>query len=123
MSTAGFSFPPDKRGRFPVADKAARTIDGIVFASAKQARRYAELKLLERAGEIRHLECEYAMDVRIGTSHFCRYTADFRFFDVKLGRLIYEDTKSSGTAKDAAYKLRKKAAELFHGVKITEHIV
>ena len=33
-----------KRGRFPVADKAKRTVDGIVFDSAKEATRYAEFE-------------------------------------------------------------------------------
>lgn len=31
-------------------------IDGITFDSAKEARRYMELKLLERAGEISNLQ-------------------------------------------------------------------
>ena len=34
------------------------TIDGIAFDSKAEARRYAELKLLERAGEIKDLELQ-----------------------------------------------------------------
>jgi hypothetical protein len=37
--------------------------------------------------------------------------------------VIYEEVKSTGSVKDAAYRLRKKAAELYHGVKITEFLI
>lgn len=32
------------------------TVDGIRFASKAEARRYSELRLLEKAGEIKNLE-------------------------------------------------------------------
>ncbi len=39
--------------------KAVRTeVDGIKFASKKEARRYGELLLLQRAGEISNLELQ-----------------------------------------------------------------
>ena len=60
--------------------------------------------------------------VEIGGKHFCTYTADFVYFDVALGREVIEDSKSTGTAKDAAYRLRKKAAQLHHRINIDEVI-
>lgn len=113
------TFTTERKGRFAVAAKVDRTLDGVLFDSKKEATRYAELKLLERAGQIECLEVQPSWNIEIGGKHFCRYTADFSYLDKKRGPVI-EDTKSTGTAKDAAYKLRRKAAELAHGIRVTE---
>lgn len=111
-----------RKSRFQVAPKEARTVDGIIFDSKKEAVRYGELRLLERAGKIKDLMLQQKFPVEIGGKHFCTYTADFVYFDCDLGETTIEDTKSTGTAKDAAYRLRKKAASLAHGIKIEEVI-
>ena len=111
-----------KRGRFPVAPKAERTVNGIVFDSKKEARRYAELLLLQRAGEIADLEPQVACKVAINRQHYCTFTVDFYYVDRRTKKPVYEEVKSSGTATDAAYRLRRKAAELFHGIEVTEII-
>lgn len=106
--------------RFPVVAKELRTMDGHIFASKREMKRYADLKMLERAGEIRDLELQPKFPVEIGGKHFCTYTSDFRYWNVRLGEYVIEDCKSSGTAKDASYRLRKKAAQLAHGITVTE---
>lgn len=108
------------RGRFPVAQKADRTVDGIVFDSKKEATRYSGLRLLERAGVISNIETQKPFKVSIEDRHFCTFTVDFAYIEVDSGAVVYEEVKSTGTKKDAAYRLRRKAAELFHGIKITE---
>jgi hypothetical protein len=110
----------NKRGRFPVAAQADRTVDGKVFASKGEARRYSELLLHVRAGIIQDLECQPEFKVTIAGREYCRYRADFRYVVCQTGETVIEDVKSSGTAKDAAYRLRRKAAELFHGISVTE---
>lgn len=117
----GVAYSLAPRGRFPVAEKAARTVDGIVFDSKKEAARYAELRLLVRAGQISELEAQVPCNVRIAGRHFCTFTCDFVYRE-RDGKLVYEEVKSSGTAKDAAYRLRRKAAELYHGIEVTEII-
>lgn len=107
------------RGRFPVAPREERTIDGKTFASKGEAQRYAELKLMERAKVISRLEIQPSFDVHINGQKLCTYTADFSYLDA-AGDLVIEDKKSSGTAKDPAYRLRKKAAELAHGIRVRE---
>ena len=104
------------KNRFNVAPVAERTMDGIVFASKKEMKRYAELKLLQRAGEVQDLTLQPEFRVSINDQHYCTYTADFAY--TQKGERIVEELKSTGTAKDAAYRLRKKAAELFYGIKI-----
>ena len=107
-----------KRGRYPVAPKDQRTVDGRVFDSKREAARYAVLKQQERAGLISHLELQPVFKVTINGHHFCRYSADFAYF--RNGERVIEDCKSSGTAKDAAYRLHKRAAEMFYSIKIVE---
>lgn len=86
-------------------------VDGITFDSQKEARRYQELKLLEQAGVIRHLELQPkiklevgGIKIRYGTGHQVRYHADFRYFDVGKGRFVVEDTKGYKTRD---YRLKK----------------
>lgn len=105
--------------RFKVAPEADRTLDGKVFASKKEMMRYANLRLMERGGSISQLTLQPEYKVEINGQHFCTYTADFKYFDTLLDKWVIEEVKSTGTAKDAAYRLRKKAAELFHGIKVT----
>jgi hypothetical protein len=109
------------RGRFQVAPKEERTVDGRVFDSKREATRYAELKVLERAGKISHLECQPEFPVTINGHLLCRVHFDFAYFE--NGERIIEDVKSKdgrGTAKDTAYRLRKRAAELFFYIKVRE---
>lgn len=108
------------RGKFPVAPRAARTVDGIVFDSAREARRYAELRLLQEAGAISHLQLQPSFTVNIEGRKLCQYTPDFSYND--NGRLVIEDVKSPGTAREPYYRLRKRAAELQYGIKVTEYI-
>ena len=105
--------------RFKVSPVEERTIGSIVFASKKEMKRYANLLLMERAGAISQLSLQPEFKVEINGQHYCTYTADFKYFDALLDKWVIEEVKSTGTAKDAAYRLRKKAAELYHGVKIT----
>lgn len=111
-----------KPGRFPVADRDARTVEGICFDSAKEAARFAELRLLERAGKITELKHQVVLAVLIGQHPYTRFTVDFTYRELPSYTPVFEEVKSSGSAKDTAYRLRRKAAELFHGIRIVEHV-
>lgn len=103
------------------------TIDGIRFASKKEANRYCELRLLLKAGEISHLEIQprfkllingAALRYESGRPAF--YVADFAYFDPSRERRIVEDVKSEAT-KTPIYKLKKALVEaLYPAVKIVE---
>ena len=102
--------------------------DGIRFASKKEARRYQELKLLEKAGEVHRLECQpvyvlhaYGTGQKIG-----EYRGDFQYCecDQRNGRcwseeLVVEDVKS-GPTKTALYRWKKKHVEAQYGITIRE---
>jgi len=102
--------------------KAVRTeVDGISFASKKEARRYGELKLLERAGEIQSLKlqpryplwCDNKI-LKTVTGREYVYVADFAY--VEKGEMIIEDTKGM---KTELYKLKRAIMEA-NGYKIRE---
>jgi len=59
------------------------TIDGITFDSKREAKRYSELKVLEKAGHITHLELQPEYQITINGAKICKYKADFRYFTVR----------------------------------------
>jgi hypothetical protein len=73
---------------------AVRTeIDGITFASKGEARRYQELKLLERVGQIRDLTRQpwFALQVPPHWKSIGKYVADFSYLEGD--DLVIEDFK------------------------------
>ena len=92
-------------------------IDNIRFASKKEAQRYSELKLLEKAGAICRLELQPSFDVKLNNRHICVYRADFTYWDESKGDLVIEDVKGVRTP---VYKLKKKLVEAQYGIKIQE---
>jgi hypothetical protein len=91
-------------------------VDGIVFDSKKEARRYGELTTLQAAGEISRLMLQPKFDIIVNGVKVTYYKADFAYFN-KDERVI-EDVKG---VKTPVYRLKKKLVEaLYPGVKIEE---
>lgn len=94
-------------------------VDGILFDSIAEAKRYNELKLLELAGQIRDLKLqpkfifEYA-GIRIGS-----YKADFQYLLPHSPVRVIEDVKSP-SSKTQMYRLRKRMMLAFHGIEVRE---
>jgi len=109
--------------KYKVVPQIERTIDGIIFDSKREAARYAQLKLAEKAGFVKDLILQPEYPVQINGKHYCTYTPDFKYTEAETGKVIIEEVKSTGTMKDPAYRLRKKAAELYHGIEITVFIM
>ena len=84
-------------------------IDGIRFPSRAEGNRYAELKLLLRAGVIRELTLQPKFELIAPFTHSgkkykgARYTADFRY--VENDRIVIEEVKGF---RDKSYILRLK---------------
>ena len=93
-----------------------QVVDGVRFASQKEARRYMELKLLQRAGEIADLKLQPRIKCIVAGELVCTYVADF--FYIPRGKLpVYEDVKGVRTPM---YKLKKKLVKACAGVEIFE---
>ena len=94
-------------------------VDGHKFPSKAEARRYNELKLLERAGEICGLELQPKFTFEHGGVRIGSYKADFAYFLAHSPQRIIEDVKSPAS-KTQAYGLRKKMMLAFHGIEVRE---
>lgn len=93
------------------------TIDGIKFHSQKEGRRYADLKLLVRSGDITNLDTQPRFDFEHDDIFIGFYKADFRYYDIKTKAWVIEDVKGM---KTPIYRLKKKMMWAFHGIKILE---
>lgn len=93
-------------------------IDDIVFDSAKEAKRYIELRYLKMAGEITDLELQKEFVLDVNGEKVASYIADFVY--KKYGLVIVEDVKSSHTRKLPVYRLKKKLMKQIHGIEIKE---
>ena len=94
-------------------------VDGITFASRKEASRYQELKMLEKAGEIVGLVRQQRIELIPKTKLYkaVYYVPDFIYFDKRSRKTVYEDCKGYSTE---VYKLKKKLLYWRHGIEITE---
>lgn len=110
-------------------------IDGEIFDSRKEARRWQELRLAERADAIRDLQrqvkyivvpAQREPDQRGPRGGVIKgktierpvyYIADFVYYDVNANEIIVEDTKGMRTPE---YIIKRKLMLLVHGIKIRE---
>ncbi len=91
------------------------TIDNITFDSKLEAKHYSQLKLLERAGEIKDLELQPRYDLIINDVKIGYYKADFRFFDKKEIRQRVVDSKGMDTTVS---KLKRKMVKAIYGIDV-----
>lgn len=133
-----------KSGNKLHAEKAV--VDNIIFDSKREAKRYCELKLLLKAGEISHLELQkefillppqydkptgfYQKGEKKGQpkqgkllERGVSYFADFCYIDTKTNDYIVEDTKGyrdPSSSEYAKFVLKRKMLLYFYGIKIRE---
>lgn len=91
-------------------------VDGISFPSKREAARWQQLLMLERAGVIDHLERQVRYKLEVNGQLICVYVADFRYLDEER-RVIVEDVKGM---KTDVYRLKKKLVKACLGIDITE---
>ena len=72
-------------------------IDGIRFASKLEARRYGELKLLERARKINHLTWQDRHKLTVNGVTICTYVSDFEYQELPSVKWVVEDCKGYQT--------------------------
>jgi hypothetical protein len=109
-----FGLPPDKPKRSKYG--AVKTVvDGITFDSKAEARRYGELKLLEKAKYIRSLMLQPVFEFTVRDKAVFKYVADFTYLEGTTA--VIEDVKGM---KTAVYRLKKKLIEAQFDIKITE---
>lgn len=85
-------------------------VDGITFDSKKEATRYSDLRLLETAHHIMHLETQPRFPLMINGKRVATYIGDFKYWSPSENEWIVEDVKSEAT-KTPLYRLKKKILE------------
>lgn len=98
------------------------TIDGITFDSKKEAVRWKELVLMQKAGQISDLQRQVKIELIPSQRNAAgaleravNYIADFVYN--KDGQTVYEDTKGFRTAD---YIIKRKLCLFLKGITITE---
>lgn len=101
--------------------------NGKVFDSVKEAKRYRDLSLLQRANEIHSLECQVkfilADSVKFSNEARAkpaiRYFADFAYYK-KDGVYVVEDVKSAHTKTLPEYRIKRHLMLSVHGIEVVE---
>jgi hypothetical protein len=102
----------------------ATEVNGIRFDSKAEAKRYMQLKAMEKGGEIRDLRIQVAFElipaqvVHGRKERPVKYVADFVYLDQE-GNQVVEDTKSAPT-KTREYTIKRKLMAWRHGIAIRE---
>jgi len=93
-------------------------VDGITFDSKLEAKRYGELKLMEKAGLVQSVTPHQRFELRTGSGRIVgKYEVDFYYVrnDNGIWKQVYEDCKGVIPAL-SAWKI--KHFELEYGVKV-----
>lgn len=103
------------------------TVDGVRFASKKEAKRYGELRLLEKAGQIKKLQMQGRWGIVVNGHKICTYVSDFEYQEPddsvvpdggsRFWRPVVEDVKGF---KTPSYRLKKKLMKACYGIDIRE---
>lgn len=94
-----------------------KVVDGIKFDSIKEAKRYGELKLLLRSGEIDLLKLQVPFELNPGGTYSLKYFADFVYWDCMKKETVVEDVKGF---RNKTYLKKRKLMKKVHGIVIKE---
>ena len=93
-------------------------VDGVTFQSKKEAQRWGELKLLEKAGEISCLEHHRVFDLIVNDVLVTTYECDFSYLEDAV--LVVEDVKGGEATKTGLYLVKKALMKAVLGIEIQE---
>jgi len=96
-------------------------LDGHLFDSKKEAKRYHELKLLQAAGEVWKLELQPRIPLMVNGQKVGTYIADFKY-ETSDGKVVIEDVKSPAT-KTPVYNLKKKILATYNPPVVISEII
>lgn len=92
-------------------------VNGVKFASKKEAERYKDLLLLEGFGDITELELQPRFPIIFNDIKICTYVADFSYIKKGEKDKTVEDVKGF---KTRVYSLKKKMMKAVHDIEILE---
>ena len=97
--------------------------DGMMFDSKAELKRWLDLKILERIGDVKDLKRQvpYLLIPKTsrpsgGHERECSYVADFTYID-RSGKAIVEGVKGAATPE---YRIKRKLMLFVHGIEVLE---
>lgn len=101
------------------SNKKVVTESGIKYDSKREAKRGAELELLEKIGAISELQRQVRYEIipKQDGERACTYIVDFEYIDEEKFKRVWEDVKGH---KTEVYRIKKKLMRYVHGITITE---
>lgn len=96
--------------------------DGVWFDSKGESERWAELRLLEKAGEIKNLSRQVGYAFQVNGVYIGEYKADFVYWEKLTNKegWVTEDFKSTITSKNPMYRIKKKLMLALYNIDIRE---
>jgi len=105
----------NKRNKF---NNTKTEVDGELFDSKKEAKRYSELRLLLKHGVIGFLARQVQYELNEGGTHSLIYIADFVYINRETGQTIVEDVKGNKATQTQEFKKKKRLMKKIHGIEI-----
>lgn len=94
--------------------------DDKVFDSTKEYKRWRDLLLMLKSGDIAQLQRQVKYPLVVEGKKVAGYIADHVYVDAKTGHRIVEDVKSDITRKLPNYVLKKKLMKAIYNIEILE---
>jgi hypothetical protein len=110
----GASDKPNKYRNAPVR------VDGILFASKHEARRWRELLAMQAAGYIKELRRQVAFTLSVNDIRITSYRCDFQYIEAASGERVIEDAKSDMTKRIEAYRIKRRLMKAVLGIDVKE---
>lgn len=92
-------------------------LDGYVFDSGAEARRYQELLLMQRSGMIWDIAVHPVYPLEVDGLHITNYEADFRYRLRDGNQIVVEDVKG---VKTDVYRIKRRLMKVCYGIDIVE---
>jgi hypothetical protein len=89
-------------------------VDGVEFDSEREATRYRDLVLMQKAGEIKMLRRQVNFPVYVLGKHICDWYADFTY-KLRDDTKVVEDCKG---VKTPVFQLKRKLVEAIYEIRI-----
>jgi hypothetical protein len=95
-------------------NRRVKTAAGVSFDSESEHRRWQELELLQKAGEIRELRLHPRYDLSVNGYHICRYVADYEYecrndpLSPQKWVWVCEDRKAGAITQTPTFRIKRK---------------
>ena len=107
---------PEAPKRRPKYGNKPTVVCGEQFDSGKEALRYEQLLLLERAGKITQLRHHVRYPLTVNGIDICEYEVDFAYVD-ENGTRHYEDVKVDATVTQL-FRVKSRLMLALHGITV-----